>query len=289
MDAKVPDTTKEQVKQLWKLCFDDTDAFIDMYFDGRYRDDRTLVIREGERVVSALQVTPYQLTAGDRQLSAAYISGACTHPDFRGMGLMGRLLEQTHSYMLHHGVVWSFLIPGEPWLWHYYARFGYEPAFFSGTSLFVSSPTFSFDVGSRVVRYAEFDVRVYDYLNRRLHERPYCVQQTADDFRVLLGDLRVSDGFLFTLESGDHIRALVIGYRDEPDGNIRIDECVSDDERSKIELLNVVCKELHLSELTLPVLPAGGESAQPLGMARLVAPSPVAGTLAHTAMSLMLN
>jgi predicted N-acetyltransferase YhbS len=283
------DATKEQVKQLWKLCFDDTDAFVDMYFDLRYREERTLVIREGERVVSALQVTPYRLTAGDRQFSAAYISGACTHPDFRGRGLMGQLLEQTHRSMLQHGAAWSFLIPGEPWLFRYYERFGYEPAFFSGSRLFVPSSAFSLELNTRMVRHEEFDVPVYDYLNRRLHERPFCVQQTADDFRVLLADLRVSDGFLFTLESGDVIRALVIGYRDEPDGKIRIDECVSDDEQTKTLLLSALCRELHLRELNIPVPPVTGEPVHPLGMARLLVPSLAGETLAHTAMSLMLN
>ena len=30
---------REQVKQLWKLCFQDTDDFVDLYFRMRYTDE----------------------------------------------------------------------------------------------------------------------------------------------------------------------------------------------------------------------------------------------------------
>ena len=35
---------KEKVKALWKLCFDDSDQFIDMYFRLRYKSEINVVI-----------------------------------------------------------------------------------------------------------------------------------------------------------------------------------------------------------------------------------------------------
>ena len=50
---------KEKVKALWKLCFDDSDQFIDMYFRLRYKSEINVVIESGNEVISALQMLPY--------------------------------------------------------------------------------------------------------------------------------------------------------------------------------------------------------------------------------------
>ena len=44
---------KEKVKALWKLCFDDSDQFIDMYFRLRYKSEINVVIESGNEVISA--------------------------------------------------------------------------------------------------------------------------------------------------------------------------------------------------------------------------------------------
>ena len=108
--------TKQQIKALWKLCFDDSDAFIDMYFRLRYNDEVNIAIESGKEVVSALQMIPYPMTFCGEQIQTSYISGACTHPDFRGNGVMRELLSQAFARMRYNRVVLSTLIPAEPWL-----------------------------------------------------------------------------------------------------------------------------------------------------------------------------
>ena len=34
-------TTKEKVKALWQLCFDDSEEFVEMYFRLRYKNEIT--------------------------------------------------------------------------------------------------------------------------------------------------------------------------------------------------------------------------------------------------------
>lgn len=62
-------------------------------------------------------------------ISTSYISGACTHPDYRKHGAMKRLLKETHRCMYEDGVLLASLIPAEEWLFGYYARSGYAPVF----------------------------------------------------------------------------------------------------------------------------------------------------------------
>ena len=53
---------REQVKSLWKLCFDDSEAFIELYFRLRYNNEVNLAIQSGEEVIAALQMLPYPMT-----------------------------------------------------------------------------------------------------------------------------------------------------------------------------------------------------------------------------------
>ena len=49
---------REKVKNLWKLCFNDSDEFTDMYFRLRYSNDVNIAIQSGEEVIAALQMLP---------------------------------------------------------------------------------------------------------------------------------------------------------------------------------------------------------------------------------------
>ena len=68
---------KEQVKALWKICFDDSEEFVEMYFRLRYKTEVNVAIHE---VISALQMLPYPMTFGGETVQTSYISGASRIP-----------------------------------------------------------------------------------------------------------------------------------------------------------------------------------------------------------------
>ena len=107
---------REKVKNLWKLCFNDSEEFTELYFRLRYNNDINIAIQSGEEVIAALQMLPYPMTFEGEDIHTAYISGACTHPDYRNRGVMHELLSQAFARMLHNNVALSTLIPAEPWL-----------------------------------------------------------------------------------------------------------------------------------------------------------------------------
>ena len=94
---------REQVKQLWKLCFQDTDDFVDLYFRMRYTDEINSAIEMDGRVVAALQRVLYSLTCFGTVIPVAYISGACTHPSYRQHGLLRRVMPETPREMYRRG------------------------------------------------------------------------------------------------------------------------------------------------------------------------------------------
>ena len=97
---------KEQVKALWKICFDDSEEFVEMYFRLRYKTEVNVAIQSGDEVISALQMLPYPMTFGGETVQTSYISGACTHPDFRSKGVMRELLSQSFARMLQNISRW---------------------------------------------------------------------------------------------------------------------------------------------------------------------------------------
>ena len=107
---------KQQIVNLWRTCFGDSEAFISLYFDRVYKDENAMTIEKDGKIVSALQIVPYTMTYLGTEISVAYISGVCTAPEERGQGLMRQLLQETFEEMERREVAISALIPADPWL-----------------------------------------------------------------------------------------------------------------------------------------------------------------------------
>ena len=90
---------KQQIVNLWRTCFGDSEAFISLYFDRVYKDENAMTIEKDGKIVSALQIVPYTMTYLGTEISVAYISGVCTAPEERGQGLMRQLLQETFEEM----------------------------------------------------------------------------------------------------------------------------------------------------------------------------------------------
>ena len=235
---------KEQVKSLWKLCFDDSEAFIELYFRLRYNNEVNLAIQSGEEVIAALQMLPYPMTFCNKIVPTSYISGACTHPDYRAKGVMRELLSQSFARMLRNGVLFSTLIPAEPWLFDYYTRMGYASVFqYSVKEITVPEfiPSKEITVTSEIGCQKE----VYEYLNSKLSGRTCCIQHSFEDFQVVMADLILSDGILVTARSENQINGLAIVYR--RDKQLIISELFAETKDAEHSLLHHMTNFLYYS------------------------------------------
>ena len=204
---------REQVKSLWKLCFDDSEAFIELYFRLRYNNEVNLAIQSGEEVIAALQMLPYPMTFCGQTVPTSYISGACTHPDYRSKGVMRELLSQSFARMLRNGVLFSTLIPAEPWLFGYYAKAGYAPVFrISHQSFSLSELPADSETGS-IEEVTEYQEDVYQYLNGKLSERTCCLQHTSTDFKVVLADLALTQNTALVARKDNRITGIAVVYK----------------------------------------------------------------------------
>ena len=128
---------------------------------------------------------------------------------------MRQLLSQAFARMLPNGIFFSTLIPANPWLFDYYARIGYAPVFQYSTKEIIL-PEFIPSKEIKVDIVSEYKEEVYSYLNKKLAERPCCIQHTTEDFEVIMADLAISNGILLVAKLNNEINGIAIVYkRDE--------------------------------------------------------------------------
>lgn len=258
---------KEQVKALWKLCFEDSEEFVEMYFKLRYKSEVNVAIQSGDEVISALQMLPYPMTFCGEMVQTSYISGACTHPDFRSKGVMRELLSQSFARMLRNGIQFSTLIPAEPWLFDYYKRMGYATVFqYSVKEMTLPEFIPSKEIAVNVVSKPQDEV--YSYLNKKLSERPCCIQHSAEDFQVIMADLPISGGNLFVAKQANEIWGIAIIYKRE--NCIIINELLAEDKDTEYSLLFAIKQYTGCNHI-IQLLPPDKELPQhSLGMARII-------------------
>lgn len=256
----------EEVKSLWKLCFDDSDEFIELYFAQKYKDEYNMSIYDGGRMISALQMLPYPMTFCNELIATSYISGACTHPDFRDKGAMKQLLAKTFVRMYDDGVLLSTLIPAEEWLFGYYSKFGYSYAFDYSVEK-IDTTAFSGSDKYRIIEYTAYQMDAHTYLERKMMERTCCIQHPMEDFEAIYADLKLSQGELLIARLNTEIVGMVFYV---PTGSVvEIKDLFAESQEIKETLLKEVSSRTKISLLNYTAPPASTEGFQ-LGMARII-------------------
>lgn len=240
---------REQVKNLWKRCFADDEAFIELYFARRYRDEANLVrLSPKGELMAALQLIPYPMTFGKGKIETSYISGACTDLPFRGRGEMRRLLTDTHRRMYADGVALATLIPAEKWLHGYYARAGYADAFLqrecTGTIDFSLHPDPTYRCSTE--RLLSDDA--YAWLSELLCQRPFTIQHTAEDLSIVADDLHLSGGAFWVARRPDGQVAGVMSVTPRCT-TLHIEELEAENKAVAYALLYQACLEMQYADV----------------------------------------
>ena len=111
------------LRRLMREAFDDTEAFLDDFFAVAYSPDRARCAVENGEVIGAL----YWFDAEIEGRRLAYLYAIATAKSHRGQGVCRRLMEDTHAHLQALGYDGALLVPSEPSLFDFYARFGYVP------------------------------------------------------------------------------------------------------------------------------------------------------------------
>ena len=117
-----PEQAISGLRQLWKLAFGDTDAFLDGFFGTAFSFDRCRWIEADHRIVAAL----YWFDCRFQGEKLAYLYAVATHPDYRGRGLCRKLMANVHDLLAQQGYNSVMLVPADEGLREMYRKMGYE-------------------------------------------------------------------------------------------------------------------------------------------------------------------
>lgn len=125
----VPEDVPAQ-RELWKLAFGDSDAYIDNFYHTYYRPERVVVLEEDGvlRSMTAWFDTIFVIP-GQGEYRAAYLYAVATHPGCRSRGLAARLLAGADDYFRRLGVPAVTTVPAEPSLHRFFGSNGFREYF----------------------------------------------------------------------------------------------------------------------------------------------------------------
>ena len=189
---------KQQVMDLWRRNFQDTEEFIQFYFTHKYSDEDSLVYEENGKALSAFLMLPYPMSWQNTRLNTSYISGACTLEEARNHGLMTLLLKEAFLEMNKRGIALSTLIPAEEWLFKYYGNLGYVPVFDYSTEEYHFDPQFksAIPIFSPESYDPDFARSLFTYFETNMQQRSCCIQHTLNDYLSIVEDAYLSGGRL---------------------------------------------------------------------------------------------
>ena len=270
MISYATDKQKRSVIDCWKIAFPtDSEAFIDFYFEKKYRNEDTLLYFQDDKMAASLQMLPYKMTYYEHFIKTSYISGAATLPQYRNQGLMKKLLVHAFGEMKKRGDVLTTLIPQEPWLIAFYEKMGYTPCFEYELCLLDKTDCL-FSSNNLILRELhEKDLQEAYLLYKNHFERQnLCVQKSYSDFAVMAAECQRFEGNVYLLENETEICGLCFCFCSE--GKVVLKDCIAKNENERHGFLSQLTQKFSNRSVFLysPVsLPA--KSAF-LGMARII-------------------
>ena len=180
------DNTKQQVWDMWKTVFGDSDDYMEIYFRTKYKNENTLLYFEGDKAVASLQMLPFDFTFCGVEVPVLYLSGVSTLPDYRKKGYMDQLILKSFEVALDRGYPLMLLVPQEEWLLKFYDKYGFAQTFDPGNEEF----TLLGDMRELI----EHDIQsAYKEFDNHFRKQDVTVQKTFDDFLAIAEEAKLFD------------------------------------------------------------------------------------------------
>ncbi len=135
--AKAGEATRQ--KEIWKLCFGDSDQYIDFFYANRYQEDETVLLLQNGEILAMLTMLPITLIAANHSsYNAAMLYAIATHPQYQQRGLATQLMDYAYQYSGRKNIAFSVLVPSETKLFKFYRHQGYQDGFYIREAKFTS-------------------------------------------------------------------------------------------------------------------------------------------------------
>jgi hypothetical protein len=128
----------DRQKEIWKLCFGDSDSYIDFYFANRYNEDETVVLLYHGEITAMLTRIPVKMAISDsRSFKTSMFYAIATHPMYQGRGFATQLMDYCDQYPGTGKSDFSVLVPAKRTLFDFYRKQGFQDGFYIRESLLI--------------------------------------------------------------------------------------------------------------------------------------------------------
>lgn len=146
---------KKKFEALWKDTFHDSDGYISLIFDNYFDPQLVAYAEEDSHLIAGLIGIPYEFGNASRSLRGLMLCGLYTRQQYRGRGVMTRLLAEINAKAAEAGFAFTFLIPANPGLQKYYRDRDYVNAFYRVVDNYTSLHDFDRDYESELMQQKE--------------------------------------------------------------------------------------------------------------------------------------
>ena len=253
-----------QCRQLWKAVFDDSESFVNLYFNRRFTPENTICVFDKGHVVSAMQSLPYDMTFCNSVIRIGYVSGLATLPDFRNRGLAARVLHESHRRLFDNGALLSLLIPAECSLFDYYHRMNYVACSYFSEEQVMCESHLNVDKSKTYVPAPRLTQNVIDFVQREMQKRTCCIQHSKNDVEDIYQVMKMENGSFPLLLDRDEIVAAAM--TEFVEGVLRVNDVLGS-ESYRNELLKHIAKTEKPTTMLVRNFKARNK---PYGMARII-------------------
>lgn len=267
-----PEEIKNQTRQLWRECFDDSEAFTDIYFADKYTDEHNLTVRHNGQVVAAMQLLPYRLTFYGNVQHAGYVSGLCTLPDHRHRGYATNLLHEAHRRLFRQGATLSFLIPSNEEMRKFYERpehGNYWTSTYRQELPLDVSHDGHFDK-IEVSRPDEWPQELYVFYHRLTAELPFMVHPSEPDFFAALEAADLEDGYVLVARRKRRMVGFCLAVK-EPNGRVYVRTLAISEPAARAAFVDYLCRTCEVDQVFRRFgTPGSLKNTTPYAMARVI-------------------
>lgn len=109
-----------QVRRLWEFIFsDDASSYLDFYFKHVYPNNIVVLAMDEMQVIGMIHMNPYELA----DTMIYYIVGVATLPEYRGKGIMKKMMEFAITFAKEKQIDELILLPVDE---RFYRSFGFD-------------------------------------------------------------------------------------------------------------------------------------------------------------------
>ena len=190
-------SARSDFRYIFTEGFDEPRQWLDRFIEEMYRDDDFICIRDGNRAVSGLLLSPYTTAFHRRTLPLGYISCVATARDERGKGHMSRAMHLALNSAAERGMAMVALIPARPHLFLTYSHYGLSTVYYVDEQRYTSLHRFATPEGFTPVEPA------YPMLQRLESAEADGILHTSHQYGFVMTDLDMGGGFAVAVVSDD--------------------------------------------------------------------------------------